>query len=107
MRIMASLAIAALAGLTGCSSTTPQAKTPVFTDSELEALVKSKLATEPQLASAISVSADADKNEVKLSGTLPDETLRTRAVELTKSAKPGLVVTDKIDVKPLEVSRKE
>ena len=40
-----------------------------------------------------------------LSGTVTTQDQRTRAVALAKSAKSGLVVTDKIDVKPTEISR--
>ena len=105
MRMMTILALAGVVALTGCSST--EKKAVRLSNSDLEAMVHSKLATDPPLAKAISVSADADKNEVKLSGTVPDEAMRTRALELTKSAKDGLIITDKIDVKPLEVSRKE
>ena len=107
MRTITMLVIAGLVTFTGCSDTGSEKKAVSLTNADLEAMVSSKLATEPQLAKAISVSADADKNEVKLSGTVPDEPMRTRAVELTKSAKDGLIVTDKIDVKPLEVSRKD
>jgi osmotically-inducible protein OsmY len=52
----------------------------------------------------LNVSADAAKNEATVSGTVPTETLRSEAVDLAKAASPGLVVTDKIDVKPAEVS---
>jgi osmotically-inducible protein OsmY len=44
---------------------------------------------------------------VVLTGVVPTESLRTEAVQLTKSAQDGLVVTDRIDVKPHELSRSE
>jgi osmotically-inducible protein OsmY len=48
----------------------------------------------------LSVNADAVRNEVTLSGTVRTHTARKRAIELAKSAKPGVLVNDKIDVKP-------
>jgi osmotically-inducible protein OsmY len=42
-----------------------------------------------------------------LKGTVPTQGARARAVELAKSGRSTLVVTDKIDVKPLEVERKD
>jgi osmotically-inducible protein OsmY len=71
-------------------------------------MVKDKLASDSQLSQRkIDVSADADKNQVTLSGDVPTEQLRTRAVELAKASRTGLIVVDKIDVKPQEVSRAE
>jgi osmotically-inducible protein OsmY len=42
-----------------------------------------------------------------LSGTIPSEELRNKAVELAKASKDPLTIMDKIDVKPPEVSRNE
>ena len=107
MRILMSLAVAGILALSGCSTQNPKPSVVSFSDSDLERMVKAKLATDPDVSKAINVDANADKNEVKLSGTVPNETLRTRAVDLAKAAKDGLIITDKIDVKPLEVSRSE
>jgi osmotically-inducible protein OsmY len=46
------------------------------------------------------VDANADKNEVTISGTVLSQDARTKAVELTKSVQSGLTINDKIDVKP-------
>ena len=46
-----------------------------------------------------------DRNEITLSGTVGSESLRTKAIELAKSAHAGLIVTTNIDVKPGEISR--
>ena len=46
-----------------------------------------------------------NNKQVTLSGTVPSEALRMRAVQLAKSTNPDLVVTDSIEVKPAEVSR--
>jgi len=79
-----------------------------MTDSELENNIKAKLNADPQLKAAdLGVSANADKKEVTLSGTVGSQALRTKAVDLAKSAHAGLIITDKIDVKPRELSRAE
>jgi osmotically-inducible protein OsmY len=48
----------------------------------------------------LSVIAIAERNEVTLSGTVRSHAAREKAIELAKSAKPGVLVNDKIDVKP-------
>ncbi len=99
--------------LSGCTdareasgtSGTPKAK---MSNSDLENAIKTKFDADPQLkADDLSVSADADRNEVTLSGTVETQALRMRAVELAKSAHAGLVITDKVDVKPRELTRAE
>ena len=70
--------------------------------SELENAVKEKLQQDEQLRNArIDVSADAEKNAVTLSGTVPSEEARNKAVELAKSAHSGITVNDRIEVKPV------
>jgi osmotically-inducible protein OsmY len=70
-------------------------------DFDLENVVRAKLANVPQLKSAdLSVNADAVRNEVTLSGTVRTRAARKKAIELAKSAKPGVAVNDKIGVKP-------
>jgi osmotically-inducible protein OsmY len=46
------------------------------------------------------VQADITKNEVTLSGTVESEAVRSRAVELAKTAHAGVVVNDRIIIKP-------
>ena len=48
----------------------------------------------------LSVRADVTKNEVTLSGVVESEAVRARAVELAKTAHVGVVVNDKMTVKP-------
>lgn len=87
------------------TSGTPKAK---MSNSDLENAIKTKFDADPQLkADDLSVSADADRNEVTLSGTVETQALRMKAVELAKSAHAGLVITDKVDVKPRELTRAE
>ena len=105
MRVLLAFSILGILVLSGCSQSGTSTAGP--TNADLEQSIKAKMATQPELASAISVSAHADKNEVTLSGTVPTDSLRTEAVQKAKSSQPGLVVTDKIDVKPRELTRND
>jgi len=96
--------------LAGCSqSGTTSANAPAgMTDSELQQAVQTRLNADPELSAAnLDVSADAKDNTITLKGTVTTETARLRAVELAKAARPNLAITDKIDVKPREISRSE
>jgi hyperosmotically inducible periplasmic protein len=81
------------------------------TDSDLKNQIEDRLNSDAELRAAnLGVKADADHNMVTLSGTVPSETLRTKAVDMAKAVRPGMTVDDKIDVKPSEgreVSRSE
>ena len=107
------LIVLATAGLmTGCHDTdgngTAETSKTTMTDSQLENNVKAKLNSDAQLKNAnLGVSANAQRNEVTLSGAVESQPLKTRAVELAKSAHPGLNITDKIEVKPRELTRAE
>ena len=72
-----------------------------MSNSDLQKKIETQLNSDPQLRDAnLSVSADADSNRVTLSGTVASEALRNRAVELARKAQPGVMIDDKIDVKP-------
>jgi osmotically-inducible protein OsmY len=74
---------------------------PQMSNAELEKSIRAKLENDEQLKEAkLSVNADAAKNEVTLSGTVPTQDARARAVDLAKSTQPRVTVNDKIDVKP-------
>jgi osmotically-inducible protein OsmY len=74
---------------------------PSAANAKLEEAVKSMFAQDEQVKRAdLSVRADVTKNEVILSGTVESEAVRSRAVELAKTAHVGVVVTDKMTVKP-------
>src|SRR5882672_3149557 len=108
MQVLVMFSIVGILALSGCSRDGTQSTNAAsLRNSELELTARAKLASEPQLAGAIRVSANSDKNEVTLSGTVSSEQLRSEAVELAKSSRDGLIVTDTIAVKPLEVSRSE
>jgi osmotically-inducible protein OsmY len=91
-------------GPTTAAPTTPPASTPSaskMSDSDLEKAVRAKLESDTALKEAkLDVDANADKNEVTLSGTVRSQEVRDKAVELAKSAQAGITVNDKIDVKP-------
>ena len=90
--------------LPGCS--TNETNRAASSNSEMEQSIKTQLSSDPQLQ-GIGVDAKAEKNEVTLSGTVPTEDLRTKAVDLAKNGRPNLVVTDKINVQPSQVARSE
>jgi hyperosmotically inducible protein len=98
--------------LNGCATadsreaTTDPASKAQMTNSELEEEIKARFKTDAQLDAAnLSVDAKVNRNEITLSGTVGWESLRTKALELAKSAHADLTVTTKIDVKPGEISR--
>jgi osmotically-inducible protein OsmY len=79
-----------------------------LTNSELETKIKNRLNTDEQVKAAdLSVSADASENTGTLSGSVASEAIRMRAVSLAKGANTGIVITDKISVKPVELTRAE
>jgi osmotically-inducible protein OsmY len=72
-----------------------------MSNAELENSIRAKLDNDAQLKEAkLSVNANADKNEVTLSGTVPTQDARARALDLAKSTQPGVTINDKMDVKP-------
>ena len=80
----------------------PNRTTKGMDGSELENAVKAKLQSDEQLRNAaIEVSADAEKNAVTLSGSVPSQEARNKAVELAKSAHSGITVNDRIEIKPV------
>lgn len=114
--ILTSILVAAIClVLGGCDTTdrtanmsnanTAKAK---MSDADLENTVKARIMADAQLKAVnLDVDADADTNQVTLSGTVDSQPLRAKAIDLAKSAQPGLNVTDKIEVKSREVSRAE
>jgi hypothetical protein len=83
------------------ASVAPGAGSPSSANNSLEKAVKAKFDSDEQVKRAnIKVDADVTKNQVTLSGTVESEALRSKAVELAKSAQVGVIVDDKINVKP-------
>ena len=78
----------------------PGAGSPAAANKALEKAVKAKLDTDERLKTAnLGIDADVTKNQVTLSGTVDSEAIRSKAVELAKSAQVGVIVNDKINVK--------
>ena len=108
MRTALLLTAAGFLVLAGCSQPGSTTSANVSTDSQLEQDIRGRLDADPDLKAAkLDVDAHAKDNKVTLSGTVPSEDMRNRAVEMAKAARPALEVTDKIDVKPREISRSE
>jgi len=75
-------------------------------NSDLEQSIQARFAADAELKNnGLTVTANADKSEVILAGTVASEELRSRAVALAKETKPDLRIMDTIDVKPAEISR--
>jgi osmotically-inducible protein OsmY len=91
-------------GAVGCSSIGNQTAATNLTNADLQRMVQSRLATDAQL-NRIDVTADANLNWVSLSGPVPTNDARVSAVDLAKSAQPGLIVVDNMQVKPREAAR--
>jgi hyperosmotically inducible periplasmic protein len=105
--ILISLGFLVMAGCSQTGSTT-SANASGVTDSDLKQAVQARLNTDPQLSAAnLDVDANAKNNMVTISGTVPTEALRSQAIEMAKATRPALEITDKIDVKPREISRSE
>jgi hyperosmotically inducible periplasmic protein len=98
--------------LTACAPAEPTNGTSKsgakMTDSELEKKIKAKFDSDAQLKAAdLSISANAEKNEATISGAVGTQALRMKAVNLAKEASSGLILTDKIEVRPRELTRAE
>ena len=79
-----------------------------MSNADMEKSIHSKFDSDDQLRTAnLLVTADTDKREATLSGTVDSDALRQRAIEFAKSAQPGLTVNDKIAVKPQDIARKD
>ena len=105
MRVLLTFSVLGILVLSGCSRSGSSAAGP--SNADLEQAIKARMAAEPELASTISVSAAVDNNEVTLSGAVPSESLRAEAIQIAKSSRDGLIVIDKINVQPRELSRSE
>jgi osmotically-inducible protein OsmY len=99
--------------LAGCANTGSQTSGSQISaagssDSDVKQAITTKLTSDLQLQAAnTNIAVSVDNKQVTLSGTVPSEALRKKAVQLAKSTNPDLVVTDNIEVKPAEVSRSQ
>jgi osmotically-inducible protein OsmY len=79
-----------------------------MSNAELENSIKSRLDGDDQLKVAnLKVNADRNRKVATLSGTVESESLRSRAIDLAKSAQPDVSIQDHIEITPTEVSRKD
>jgi osmotically-inducible protein OsmY len=92
--------------LGGCSDREATTSASRTTNASLESAIQSRLASDPAL-SEVRVSADAEKNQVTLSGSVETQDQRMRATEFARAVNPALTVADTIDVKPREIVRSE
>jgi osmotically-inducible protein OsmY len=77
------------------------AGSPSAANAKLEDVVRAMFGRDKELQKAnLKVDADVTKNEITLSGTVDSEAIRDKAVELTKTAQVGVVVNDRIGVRP-------
>jgi osmotically-inducible protein OsmY len=73
---------------------------PSAANAKLEQAVKSMFQSDERVRNAdLGVRADITKNQVTLSGTVESEAVRSRAIELAKTAHAGVIVNDQINVK--------
>jgi hyperosmotically inducible protein len=80
----------------------------MMTDSELKDKIQKRINADPEMKTAdLSIDADSSRNAVMLAGTVESARLRSKAVELARSAHPGLNVENRIEVRAPEVSRKD
>lgn len=109
MRILSALWIASLLFVTGCSrDEVSKIEATGKDNSNLERAIRTRLASDGQVQdAALTITANAAKSEVILSGSVPSEESRGRAVELAKNVQPGLAVIDHIEVRPAEIARGE
>jgi osmotically-inducible protein OsmY len=74
---------------------------PDEANAKLEKAIKTMFERDEHVRKAdLSVRADITKNEVTLFGMVESEAVRSKAVELTKTAHVGVIVNDKMTVKP-------
>jgi hyperosmotically inducible periplasmic protein len=106
---MKTITLTTLAGivlLTGCSNTATTRSEVSMTDTQVEEGILSRYAADADLNRAdLKVDADVSDHKVTVSGTVPTEAMRSRAVEMAQSFQNSLVVNSKIDVKPADVAR--
>jgi osmotically-inducible protein OsmY len=85
------------------NTTAPENRTTAakMSNSDLELVVRTTLESDQDIKDAsLSVRAEVDENKVTISGTVPSQDIRSKAIELARAAQPGLIVNDEIEVKP-------
>ena len=81
---------------------------PDITDSDLEKEVLAKINSDPQLnAARLSVSANAERSMVRLTGRVESEAQRVKAMGLARSARADITVDNRIEVGSREESQSD
>ena len=74
-------------------------------DAELENNIKTKLDRDDQLKAAnLKITVNPGKRAATLSGAVESESLRSKAIDLAKNARPDVTIIDQIEIAPTEVS---
>ena len=108
---LAPLVLSASIILPGCKdSNTPRTDTPTtegrgaetkMSNSDVEKAIKARLESDNDVKQAkLSVNADTSENKVTIKGQVASQDLRAKAIDLAKSAQPGLTINDEIEVRP-------
>ena len=90
-------------GCSGERESTTQAAGEILTDASLQDRIESKINSDPDLSTAgLRVHADADSLEATVSGTVESYYQRSKALELARSAYPGLNVASEIEIRSIQ-----
>lgn len=92
--------------MTMCSPAPRQQTAVRVSDSDLEKKIEDHFRSTAELGD-VSADADVSDNKVTLKGDVATEAARNQAVEYAKASHPGIIVEDKIDVKPRDVKLSE
>ena len=72
---------------------------------ELANNIKTKLDSDDQLKAAnLKISVNASKKAATLSGAVESESLRSKAIDLARHARPDVMIIDQIEIVPTELS---
>ena len=109
MRIDKFLTIATVSLLFGWVAACGDAsKKTAESDEDIETAITAQIESHPRLrAYDIDVDADAERNHVKLSGTVPTQDLRLEAVQVAKEGRADRVVEDEIKVDPSDIAQSD
>lgn len=79
-----------------------------MSESDLENTIRARLHDDELLRGAdLNVTANANRNEVTLSGVVETRVMRDRAIELARTTHSGVAVNDRIEIRQRELSRSE
>jgi osmotically-inducible protein OsmY len=72
-----------------------------MSNSDLEKTIKARLESDNDIKQAkLSVDADSSENKATIKGRVASQDLRAKAIDLAKSAQPGVTIHDEIEVQP-------